>query len=120
MLVNLSGDKCSVNGSVDCPRRLNLSYFPCLRIQIQIILRIHPHKQTTSGADSAYFVVALFGVLGFLVVWAEHVNRCMRITCVSKQKEQLLKVRKQLMQTEKHTHTSNEEEERAEAEVRKG
>ncbi|TMS06316.1 Rho guanine nucleotide exchange factor 7 [Larimichthys crocea] len=39
----------------------------------------------------AYFVVALFGVLGFLVVWAEHVNRCMRITCVSKQKEQLLK-----------------------------
>lgn len=33
-------DKCSVNGSVDCPPRLNLSYFPCLRTQI--ILRIHP------------------------------------------------------------------------------
>lgn len=32
-------DKCSVNGSVDCPLRLNLSYFPWLRTQI--ILCIH-------------------------------------------------------------------------------
>lgn len=81
-------DKCSVNGSVDCPPRLNLSYFPWLRTQI--VLRIHPiNRPPVAQAPHILSWLCLRALSPcFLVIWLNaglsgHVNLVWDNVCTS-------------------------------------
>lgn len=67
-------DKCSVNRSVDCPPRLNLSYF--LRLGTQIILRIYPINRPPVAQTAHSLFVALFACTVFLYL-ADHRQSCL-------------------------------------------
>lgn len=60
-------DKCSVNGSVDCPLRLNLSYFPWLRTQI--ILCIHSINRPPVAQTPHSLLCLRARSFCFLVLW---------------------------------------------------